>query len=97
MPRPAISPLDSCALRGGAFPYTGGKPQVVSEANDNFRKALTSSSAGNFFTSHALTPPLTAEVEDADGTRAMSREVSTGACNSCHSCVGEAGGKLYKP
>ena len=38
MPRPAISPLDSCALRGGAFPYTGGKPQVVSEANDNFRK-----------------------------------------------------------
>ncbi|RME24288.1 MAG: carboxypeptidase regulatory-like domain-containing protein, partial [Deltaproteobacteria bacterium] len=56
---------------------------------------LTTNSVGNFYTTRQLTPPLTAEVE-ADGfTAAMTSEVSTGACNSCHQCDGAAGGKLY--
>lgn len=58
---------------------------------------LTTSSKGNFYTSRSLTPPLTVEVETDAGTVAMSRSVDTGACNSCHQCEGEAGGKMYAP
>ncbi len=53
--------------------------------------------SGNFYTSRTLTPPLTVEIETADGTLAMKKAVDTGACNSCHRCEGEAGGKLYAP
>ena len=58
---------------------------------------LTSSSKGNFYTSRTLTPPLSVEVETDAGTVAMGRTVETGACNSCHKCDGEAGGKMYEP
>lgn len=58
---------------------------------------LTSSSKGNFYTSKALTPPLSAEVTTDAGTLSMDQTVDTGACNSCHKCDGEAGGKMYAP
>ena len=58
---------------------------------------LTSSSKGNFYTSKTLTPPLSAELETSSGTVSMDRTVDTGACNSCHKCDGEAGGKMYAP
>lgn len=58
---------------------------------------LTSSTKGNFHTSRTLVPPLSAEIETDAGVKTMGREVETGACNTCHSCDGEAGGKLYAP
>lgn len=58
---------------------------------------LSSNSAGNFYTSHRLVPPLTAEVETNAGTLTMGETVNTGACDTCHSCGGAAGGKLYVP
>lgn len=58
---------------------------------------LTTSREGNFYTSKHLVPPLSASVETDDGTVEMSGTVETGACNSCHSCEGEAGGKMYAP
>lgn len=60
-------------------------------------ETLTAGSSGNFYTRATLVPPLTAEVETDAGVVAMAGEVSTGACNSCHRCDGEAGGKLYAP
>ncbi len=56
---------------------------------------MTSSSAGNFYSRTALTPPLTAEVEVGGNVQAMASSVDTGACNSCHRCDGAAGGKLH--
>jgi len=58
---------------------------------------LTTNSAGNFWTTNAMTPPLTAEVEANGTVRAMVATVTTGECNSCHKCGGAAGGKLYTP
>lgn len=55
---------------------------------------LTSNSVGNFYSSQALTPPLTAELELDGVISSMSREIDEANCNSCHSCAGEAGGKL---
>lgn len=56
---------------------------------------LSTNSAGNFYTTKSLTFPLTAEVDKGGFTMAMGSEISTGACNSCHQCGGQAGGKLY--
>ena len=56
---------------------------------------LNPASTGNFYTSQRLTPPFSASVETDAGTLTMSTTVETGTCNSCHSCEGEAGAKLY--
>lgn len=56
---------------------------------------LTTSSKGNFYTNDALVMPISAEVETADGVLSMGTTVATGACNTCHTCEGEAGGKLH--
>lgn len=58
---------------------------------------LTTSRVGNFYTSRHLVPPLSASVETSSGTVEMARTVETGACNTCHTCDGEAGGKMYSP
>lgn len=58
---------------------------------------ISTSSSGNFYTSRSLKAPLSAEIVTASGTVSMGRTVSTGACNNCHSCGGEAGGKLFAP
>lgn len=74
----------------------GGATVRITDST-GYTASMTTSSKGNFYTSHTLVPPLTAEVETAAGTRVMGQEVSTGACNSCHQCDGAAGGKLYAP
>lgn len=56
-----------------------------------------SNSSGNFYTDDKLTPPLSVVVSVGGTDIAMSQDVSTGACDSCHKCDGEAGGKLYGP
>lgn len=58
---------------------------------------LATSSAGNFYTTDPLVPPLSAEVEVEGVVIEMGTEVETGACNSCHKCEGDAGAKLYAP
>lgn len=55
----------------------------------------TANSAGNFYTQDPLKMPISAEVEIDGNILAMIAPVSTGACNSCHMCGGQAGGKLY--
>lgn len=55
---------------------------------------LTTTSKGNFYTSATLVPPLTASVETEAGVIEMVTAVETGACNTCHSCDGEVGGKI---
>lgn len=62
-----------------------------------YTATMTTNSVGNFYTSHRLVPPLTATITTSAGTQAMGSTVNTGACDSCHSCGGEAGGKLYTP
>lgn len=58
---------------------------------------LRSGTSGNFYSAGALTAPFTVEVEYDGQVKAMGGEAPTGACNSCHKCDGEAGGKLYAP
>ncbi len=55
---------------------------------------LRSNAAGNFYTEAQLEPPLRAAIEFDGQRREMSASVGSGACNSCHSCEGEAGEKL---
>lgn len=57
--------------------------------------SLNSNRAGNFYTERTITFPITATITSGGQTREMSQEVETGACNSCHTCDGEANGKLY--
>jgi len=74
---------------------SGVKVHITDSNGDT--TTLTSNGVGNFYTAKTLVPPLTVELETANGTVAMGRDVSTGACNTCHTCDGEAGGKLYEP
>lgn len=57
---------------------------------------LQTHSSGNFYTTDRVTLPLTVEVEKNGETRTMGTAATSGACNSCHQCGGEAGGKLYQ-
>jgi hypothetical protein len=56
---------------------------------------LITNSVGNFHTNTHITPPFTASIETDAGTLTMTEHQTTGACNSCHSCDGAAGGKLH--
>jgi len=58
---------------------------------------LTTNASGNFYSSQPLAPPYTAEIWAGKEVLVMETAVETGACNSCHRCDGEAGGKLYAP
>ena len=58
---------------------------------------LTTNSVGNFFTSQPLTPPLSAELMVGSDLLTMATMPDVGGCNSCHSCDGLAGGKMYGP
>lgn len=58
---------------------------------------LRTGSSGNFYSGGNLTPPYTVEVEYDGRVVSMGTPAETGACNSCHKCDGEAGGKLYAP
>lgn len=78
---------------------TDGASGVIVRVTDSLGTMvqMSTSAAGNFYSRDALTPPLTAEIEVDGVTIAMGSEVETGACNTCHSCDGEAGGKIYPP
>ncbi len=66
----------------------------ITDADGNVVE-LTSNAAGNFYTSEALTFPISAEVELDGNVLAMSSAQQSGGCNACHACAGPAGGKLY--
>lgn len=76
------------ALSGAVIRVTGDDGTVIE---------LTSNSSGNFYTEEPVVYPITAEVEVGGTVQAMSQSVETGACSSCHSCAGSAGGKLTGP
>lgn len=81
--------------RYGIDPLSGATIRVTDANGDVV--TLQSNSVGNFLSSQSVTPPLTAELEVDGQIRAMGRSVETGACNSCHTCDGVAGGKLAGP
>lgn len=58
---------------------------------------MTSNSVGNFYTSKSLTFPINVEIEKNGVKKQMATAVDEGGCNACHSCEGEAGGKLFAP
>lgn len=60
-------------------------------------KELSTNSAGNFYTGTTLAFPINAEIEYNGTVIPMSAEVTTGACDTCHTCTGTAGGKIYGP
>lgn len=70
---------------------------VVVTDSKGTKVEMNSSSVGNFYTSKKLVPPLSAKLLRGGQVVEMARTVNTGACNSCHSCGGSAGGKLYEP
>ena len=72
----------------------GGVTVRITDATGTVFEEKTSN-VGNFEISQALSFPIKAEVESSAGILKMEAEANTGACNSCHSCEGEAGGKLY--
>jgi hypothetical protein len=45
---------------------------------------LSVNSAGNFFTTKALTKPLHAKVQNGDKFYEMGGEIKDGDCNTCH-------------
>jgi hypothetical protein len=72
----------------------GGVTVRITDADGTVFEERTSN-VGNFEISQTMSFPIRAEVESSAGIKQMADEISTGACNSCHSCEGEAGGKLY--
>ena len=68
----------------------------VTDANGDVFE-LDSHSSGSFYTEDDTVPPLQAEIEVDGEVVSMAADVETGACNSCHSCEGAAGGKLFGP
>jgi hypothetical protein len=78
----------------GTMPSVGTVVRIT-DANGRLT-TLRTSRTGNFYTAIPLVMPIRAEVETADGqVRTMASAVSSAACNTCHSCDGSAGGKLY--
>ncbi len=78
----------------GSRPVSGATVRVTDASGRVV--TMRSSSSGNFYTATRLLAPMRAEVELADGTVfTMGREIDEANCNSCHSCDGEAGGKIY--
>ena len=78
----------------GTMPAVGATVRIT-DANGRLT-SLRTSRTGNFYTAIPLVMPIRAEVETADGqVRTMASPVTSAACNTCHSCDGSAGGKLY--
>ncbi len=79
----------------GTAPLSGATVKIT-DASGNV-VTLTTNSAGNFYTSQALTFPIGAEVDANGGSRTMVTAVAAGGCNGCHTCTGPSGGKLTSP
>jgi hypothetical protein len=81
--------------KDGAAPLAGATVRITDAQGSVVE--MTTNRVGNFYTRSALVPPLQAEIEVNGVIRAMQGSVDTGACSSCHSCDGAAGGKLRGP
>lgn len=76
----------------------GGLTVEVTDAMGNV-VTMTPNSVGNFSSTTAVTPPLTALVRSSVASRRMIGEVMTGDCNSCHTQMGDmmAPGRITIP
>ena len=79
----------------GTSPLSGATVRVTDSTGEIVE--MRTNRVGNFYTSRSLTPPLTAEIEVDGQIKRMATKPETGACSSCHTCDGEAGGKLHGP
>lgn len=79
----------------GTAPLSGAIVRITDA--DGAVVELTTNDVGNFYTSTPLTAPLSAEIEVDGEIVEMDTTPDEGACNSCHSCEGAAGGKLTGP
>lgn len=66
----------------------------ITDKNGNVYEEKTGR-AGSFVMNDNIVFPAKAEVESSAGTMKMGEDLKTGACNSCHSCTGSKGEKLY--
>jgi len=78
---------------GGDNPVKGAKVEVTDSTGKVV--TMTTNSAGNFYSEKKVVPPLTTKVTGNGKERIMYTEFQDGSCNSCHACVGSAGGKVY--
>lgn len=79
----------------GSAPSANAK--VVISDSKGHKITMTSNGAGNFYTTQAISFPANVEVTKGGNTVSMGSELSSGACNACHACGGDAGAKLYEP
>ena len=79
----------------GTSGFEGATLRILDAAGNTFE--LTSNSVGNFFTSQDISFPVNAEVEVNGAIRAMGSPIESGACNTCHTCDGAAGNKIFVP
>lgn len=83
------------ADRYGSEPLQGATIRVT-DAEGSVHE-VTTNRVGNFYSDAALVFPIFAEVEKDGEIVSMAPSQTTGACNSCHNCSGQAGGKMYGP
>lgn len=76
---------------------TSGQNKATVRITDKNGKVYeqTTVREGNFRFQDNIAFPATVEVETAAGVKEMNEKIETGACNSCHSCTGSKGEKLY--
>jgi hypothetical protein len=110
---PDMKPGEDClschgarfAIAGTVFPSSGagadqglfGATIRITDANDQVVDVV-SNNAGNFFLQQSLAMPLKQAMITNNGKQlVMATAPSSGACNSCHTLGGAAGGRLYAP
>lgn len=76
----------------------GGVTVRLTDANGVVHEKTTNT-AGNFSFNQEIAMPYSAEIEDANGIRAMSATQNDGDCGSCHTAegVGGAPGRIVAP
>ena len=76
-----------------------GSARVVIVDAKGVTLTLTPNSAGNFYSSTAITKPYKASIVDGQNVRAMGGAQTTGDCNSCHTVAGANGapGRIMTP
>ena len=79
----------------GTDGFKGATIRIFDAAGNTFE--LTSNREGNFFTDDFIAFPINAEVEVDGAIRVMNDPIETGECNTCHTCEGDAGNKIFIP